>query len=58
MHNTLPTMDTHTRVTYRRNPGYFERVGGSFCGAFIGFIILVAAFPVLFLNEVIIHFIE
>lgn len=44
--------DSHTRVTYKRNPGYFERVGSSFCGITVGFVVLLAAFPVLFLNEV------
>ena len=45
-------MDSHTTVSYRRDPGYFERVGGSFCGIFVGFLLLLAAFPVLFFNEV------
>ena len=44
--------DSHTKVSYRRNPGYFERVGRSFCGIAVGIVILLAAFPVLFLNEV------
>jgi len=44
-------MDSHTTVSYRRDPGYFERVGGSFCGIFVGFLLLLAAFPVLFFNE-------
>lgn len=46
--------DSHTRVTYRENTspaGYFQRVGNSFCGMAVGFLILIAAFPVLFLNE-------
>ncbi len=59
MHNT-PSMygggssrsDSHTRVSYKRNAGYFERVGGSCCGAFVGIFILLAGFPLLFWNEV------
>jgi len=42
----------NTHVSYRRNPGYFERVGNSFCGTAFGFIILIASFPLLFYNEV------
>lgn len=45
-------MDSHTRVSYRRNAGYFERVGGSCCGAFVGIFILLSGFPLLFWNEV------
>lgn len=48
--------DSHTRVTYRddtsaASPGYFQRVGSSLCGIGIGFMILIASFPVLFMNE-------
>eukprot|EP00111_Clytia_hemisphaerica_P021291 TCONS_00062672-protein len=43
--------DSFTHVSYRRNPGYFERVGSSMCGTIFGFILLVVAFPVLFYNE-------
>ena len=44
--------DSHTRVSYKRNAGYFERVGSSFCGAFVGIFILLSGFPLLFWNEV------
>ena len=44
--------DSHTRVAYSRKPGYFERVGGSFCGSFFGFGVLFAAVVLLFYNEV------
>ncbi|XP_065066872.1 transmembrane protein 43-like [Rhopilema esculentum] len=43
--------DSHTKVSYRRNAGYFERVGSSFCGAFVGIFILLSGFPLLFWNE-------
>ena len=58
MHNSPPSYydgmktDSHTRVTYRRNAGYFERVGTSFCGALTGILLLLSAFPLLFWNEV------
>jgi len=42
---------SHTNVTYRRDAGYFERVGGSCCGIFFGILLLLTSFPVLFLNE-------
>eukprot|EP00794_Sanderia_malayensis_P006138 gene6138-6844_t len=52
MHNTPPySTDSHTRVTYKRNSGYLERVGQSCCGAFIGILIFLAGFPLLFFNE-------
>lgn len=43
--------DSYTNVTYKRNPGYFEKVGSSACGIFIGILIVFASFPLLFLNE-------
>jgi len=54
-HSDNYSSDSHTTVTYRNddtsNPGYFQRVGNSLCGIGIGFVILIASFPVLFFNE-------
>ena len=44
--------DSHTRVAYQRNAGYFERVGGSFCGICFGVFVIAAACFVIFWNEV------
>lgn len=43
--------DSHTKVHYKENSGYFQRLGSSFCGIGIGFLILFASFPLLFWNE-------
>eukprot|EP00117_Sycon_ciliatum_P016407 scpid48671/ scgid15850/ Transmembrane protein 43; Protein LUMA len=43
--------DRVTHVSYHRKPGFFQKAGDSLCGAVFGFILLVAAVPVLFLNE-------
>jgi hypothetical protein len=48
--------DSHTRVSYRSKPGYFERVGGGICGSFFGFGVVFAAVLLLFYNEVSLHF--
>lgn len=45
-------MESNTHKAYRKNPGYFERLGTSCGGIVTGFILVVIAFPVLFLNEV------
>lgn len=50
-YNSGMNPDNYTQVSYRRNPGYFERVGSSFCGIAVGFIILILSFPLLFYNE-------
>lgn len=44
--------NSYTHVTYRKNPGYFERMGASCGGIVIGVVTIVLAFPLLFLNEV------
>lgn len=44
--------DSHTRVSYHRKAGYFERVGGSFCGSIFGIGVVFAAVLLLFYNEV------
>ena len=49
-------MDSYMTVSYRKDSGYFERIGGSCMGIFIGLLVLLAAFPILFFNEVI-HFV-
>lgn len=42
----------HTRVSYRRAPNFFERLGGSVCGSIVGLFLIAAACILLFLNEV------
>ncbi|XP_065674345.1 transmembrane protein 43 isoform X3 [Hydra vulgaris] len=49
--NIYQNDNQYTTVSYRKDPGYFERVGGSCMGIFVGLFVLIAAFPVLFLNE-------
>ncbi|XP_078676822.1 transmembrane protein 43-like isoform X1 [Branchiostoma floridae x Branchiostoma belcheri] len=49
MHTSGP--DSHTRVTYREQPGFLSRLKNSFFGAFFGFLLFCGAFPVLFWNE-------
>jgi len=61
MHNTFtgasaPTsfggsVDSITQVHYKKNAGYFERVGQSLCGIVFGFLLVLAAFPVIYYNE-------
>ncbi|XP_045165127.2 transmembrane protein 43-like [Mercenaria mercenaria] len=40
-----------TRVTYQRNPGFFERIGGSLVGILVGLVLLVVGSCLLFWNE-------
>ncbi|KAJ8301280.1 hypothetical protein KUTeg_020267 [Tegillarca granosa] len=48
----MPNMgDSHTRVTYRRNPNFLERVGNSLVGVLVGLAMLLAASALLFWNE-------
>ena len=44
--------NSFTHVTYKRNPTYFEKLGNSCCGIVTGLLIILLAFPLLFLNEV------
>lgn len=44
--------DSHTRVSYRRNPNFFERIGNSLVGILVGIALLVVASGLLFWNEV------
>ncbi|XP_071123741.1 transmembrane protein 43-like [Mytilus edulis] len=43
--------DSHTRVSYRRNPNFFERIGNSLVGILVGIALLVVASGLLFWNE-------
>ena len=45
------TGGSHTRVHYKENSGYFQRLGQSFCGIGIGIVLLFCSFPLLFWNE-------
>ena len=42
---------SHTRVQYKANSGYFQRLGQSFCGIGFGIVILFCSIPLLFWNE-------
>ncbi|XP_056001007.1 transmembrane protein 43-like isoform X2 [Ostrea edulis] len=44
-------MESHTRVTYRRNPGFLERIGQSLIGILVGIVLLIVASCLLFWNE-------
>ena len=44
--------DSHTRVNYRQNAGFLERIGNSLVGILIGTVILIVASGLLFWNEV------
>lgn len=44
--------DRVTRVSYHRRAGFFEQVGNSVCGAVFGVVLIIAACPLLFWNEV------
>jgi hypothetical protein len=44
--------DSHTRVTYRRNATFCERIGNSLMGILVGIALLVIASVLLFWNEV------
>ena len=43
---------SHVRVSYERAPNFFERLGSSFVGVFLGLAAVVAGCTLLFWNEV------
>lgn len=43
--------DSHTRVSYRRNPNFCERIGNSLVGILVGIVLLFVACALLFWNE-------
>ena len=45
-------MDRHTRVSYERNRGFLERIGGSLVGILVGLVLITAGCVLLFWNEV------
>lgn len=42
----------HTRVSYRREPNFLQRVGNSLVGSVIGVVLVAGACIMLFWNEV------
>ncbi|KAL3853724.1 hypothetical protein ACJMK2_017242 [Sinanodonta woodiana] len=44
-------MDSHRTTTYRRNPGFLERIGSSLVGILVGLALLLIASALLFWNE-------
>ncbi|XP_041349268.1 transmembrane protein 43-like [Gigantopelta aegis] len=43
--------NSHTRVSYRHNPTFFERIGNSLVGILVGLVILTGASCLVFWNE-------
>jgi len=53
MHNYMgDRSDSHTKVSYRDNPGFFQQIQQSFCATVIGILLVIASFPVIYWNEV------
>lgn len=52
MHNMPDSRDSHMRVSYKDNPGFFQQVQQSFCASLFGILLIIASFPVLYWNEV------
>lgn len=52
MHNigSSPS-DSHVRVSYKDNPGFFKQVQESFCASLFGILLVIVSFPVLYWNE-------
>ena len=44
--------DSHMRVSYKDNPGFFENLQQSFCASLFGILLVIASFPVIYWNEV------
>lgn len=42
----------HVRVSYKREPNFLQRVGGSMCGSVIGLGLIAVSCLILFTNEV------
>ena len=53
MHNigSSPS-DSHVRVSYKGNPGFFKQVQESFCASLFGILLVIVSFPVIYWNEV------
>lgn len=51
MHNMPESRDSHMRVSYQDNPGFFQQVQQSFCASLFGILLVIASFPVLYWNE-------
>ena len=52
MHNMPNSRDSHIRVSYKDNPGFFQKVQQSFCASLFGILLVIASFPVIYWNEV------
>ena len=53
MHNigSSPS-DSHVRVSYKDNPGFFKQVQESFCASLFGILLVIVSFPMIYWNEV------
>ncbi|XP_078342545.1 transmembrane protein 43-like isoform X1 [Oculina patagonica] len=51
MHNMAGSSDSHVRVSYKENPGFFRQLQQSFCASLFGILLVVISFPVLYWNE-------
>jgi len=43
--------ESHMRVSYKDNPGFFQKVQQSFCASLFGILLVIASFPVIYWNE-------
>lgn len=51
MHNMPDSRDSHMRVSYKDNPGFFQNIQQSFCASLFGILLVIASFPVIYWNE-------
>ncbi|KAK2571176.1 Transmembrane protein 43 [Acropora cervicornis] len=43
--------DSHTRISYKENPGFFGQIKQSFSAALMGILLVITSFPVIYWNE-------
>ena len=48
----MHTADSHTRISYKEKPGIIQQIQGSLCASVLGIVLVFAAFPLLYWNEV------
>lgn len=51
-HNKDDGYDSHTRISYKENPGFFGQIKQSFSAALMGILLVITSFPVIYWNEV------
>ncbi|XP_067024919.1 transmembrane protein 43-like [Acropora muricata] len=50
-HNKDDGYDSHTRISYKENPGFFGQIKQSFSAALMGILLVITSFPVIYWNE-------